>query len=303
MKYADPRHGSFVSANLKLHFVEWGETDRPKVILIHGVRDHCRTWDRIAKSLSEKFHVIAPDLRGHGDSDLALGHNYRYTDYIFDTFNLVVALGLEKFSLVGHSMGGAIANLFAGIYREHVDSVAAIEGIGIWKNPDTPQKISERIKFWAKTVHDLDGKKKRRYTTIGEAAERMASENPGIPSDLVRHLSEHGCMKNTDGTFSWKYHQGVRNFSLVGLSEGEIKDIWADIRCPILLLNADNGLPFRCGQNGTLRYFQGAQLETIVGAGHLAHHEQVDQTLKHLEDFLTSNVLNQENLSQRLNLR
>ena len=163
MKYSDPRHGSFLSASLKLHYVEWGETNRPKVILIHGVRDHCRTWDRIARSLSENFHVIAPDLRGHGDSDLAAGHNYRYTDYIFDTFNLVIALGLEKFSLVGHSMGGAIANLLAGIYREHVDSVVAIEGIGIWKNPDTPQKISERIKFWARTVHDLDRKKKRRY--------------------------------------------------------------------------------------------------------------------------------------------
>ena len=82
MKYTDPRHGSFLSANLKLHYVEWGETNRPKLILLHGVRDHCRTWDRIAQSLSENFHVIAPDLRGHGDSDLAAGHNYRYTDYI-----------------------------------------------------------------------------------------------------------------------------------------------------------------------------------------------------------------------------
>jgi len=303
MKYTDPRHGSSVSAKLNLHYVEWGETNRPKVILIHGVRDHCRTWDTIARSLSENFHVIAPDLRGHGDSDPAPGHNYRYTDYLFDIFNLVITLGLEKFSLVGHSMGGAIANLFAGVFREYVDSVVAIEGIGIWKNPNTPEKISERIKFWAKTVNELDGKKKRRYTTIDEAAERMASENPGIPSDLVRHLSEYGCKKNIDGTFSWKYHQGVRNFSLVGLSEVEIKEIWAEIRCPILLLNADNGLPFRCGQNGTLRHFRGAQLETIAGAGHLAHHEQVDQTLKHLEKFLISKVLNQETLSQRLHLR
>ena len=119
----------------------------------------------------------------------------------------------------------------------------------------------------------------------------------------MRHLSEHGCKKNTDGTFSWKYHQGVRSFSLVGLSEGEIKEIWAEIRCLILLLNADNGLPFRCGQNGTLRYFREAQLETIVGAGHLTHYGQVDQTLKHLENFLRSTVSNQESLSQRLHLR
>ena len=48
----DPRHGSFASASLKLHYVEWGEVSKPKVILIHGVRDHCRTWDRIAQSLS-----------------------------------------------------------------------------------------------------------------------------------------------------------------------------------------------------------------------------------------------------------
>ena len=298
----DPRHGSFASTSLNLHYVEWGETNKPKVILIHGVRDHCRTWDRIAQPLSENFHVIAPDLRGHGDSDPALGHNYRYTDYVFDIFNLVEAFGLEKFSLIGHSMGGAIVNLFSGIYWELVESVVSIEGIGIWKNPDIPNKISERIKIWAKTVRDLQGKKQRSYRTIDEAAERMASENPGIPSDLLWHLSEHGCKKNMDGTFSWKYHQGVRNFALTGLSEVEIRDIWSEIRCPILLLNADNGLPFRCGQNDTLRYFRGAQLETIIGAGHLAHHEQVDQTLKYLESFLSSTVLNQESLSQRQHL-
>jgi len=72
----------------------------------------------------------------------------------------VIALGLEKFSLVGHSMGGAIANLFAGIYREHVDNVVAIEGIGIWKNPDNLQKFRNASNFGRK--RSMISTKKRR---------------------------------------------------------------------------------------------------------------------------------------------
>ena len=69
-----------------MHFVEWGSRQAPTVVLVHGVRDHCRTWDDLIVRLSSlgDYHFVAPDLRGHGDSDWVQGSGYRYVDYLYD---------------------------------------------------------------------------------------------------------------------------------------------------------------------------------------------------------------------------
>src|SRR3546814_8208078 len=58
----------YVSQRLRLHYVDWGNEDKPPLLLVHGGRDHCRNWDWVAQSLRDRYHIIAPDLRGHGDS-------------------------------------------------------------------------------------------------------------------------------------------------------------------------------------------------------------------------------------------
>src|SRR5206468_48214 len=79
-----PQSRHYKSHGLRLHYADWGNEGAPAVILVHGGRDHCRSWDVIARSLQPHFHVLAPDLRGHGDSDWTKGGSYALTEYVYD---------------------------------------------------------------------------------------------------------------------------------------------------------------------------------------------------------------------------
>src|SRR5690606_37695591 len=86
---ASPSSHNYFSQRLKLHYVEWGERDAPVLLMIHGMRDHCRNWDWVAKALCKDYRIIAPDLRGHGDSDWMIGGSYYFPDFVADINQLV----------------------------------------------------------------------------------------------------------------------------------------------------------------------------------------------------------------------
>src|SRR5689334_18850665 len=102
-----PTSHSFISQRLRLHYVDWGNSGKPLLILVHGGRDHCRSWDWTAEELSNDWHVIAPDLRGHGDSSWSPDGNYDMTALVYDLAQLIYQLG-DEVTLVGHSLGGNI---------------------------------------------------------------------------------------------------------------------------------------------------------------------------------------------------
>ena len=79
-----PTSHYYYSQRLKLHYVDWGNTAAPPLLLIHGGRDHARNWDWVALALRDTYHIIAPDLRGHGDSEWAWGGQYAMIDYVLD---------------------------------------------------------------------------------------------------------------------------------------------------------------------------------------------------------------------------
>ena len=110
---AEPADRFYESQGLRLHYADWGNESAPPLILIHGGLDHCRNWDAIATSLRSRFHVIAPDLRGHGDSDWARGSSYSLSDNVYDLSRLLRHAGLKDAAIVGHSMGGLAVSAVA----------------------------------------------------------------------------------------------------------------------------------------------------------------------------------------------
>src|ERR1700746_2219670 len=125
-----PTSHYFYSQRLKLHYVDWGNPGRPLLVLVHGGRDHCRNWDWVALDLRDHFHIIAPDLRGHGDSDWAVGSGYSMIDYVLDLSQLMRAIGNEPATLIGHSLGGGIVLQYTGTHPDAVKRVVSIEGMG-----------------------------------------------------------------------------------------------------------------------------------------------------------------------------
>ena len=115
-----PTSHSYFSQRLRLHYVDWGNTDAPPLLLVHGGRDHCRNWDWVAEVLRDDWHIIAPDLRGHGDSQWMIGGSYGLSDYVYDIAQLIHQTKHQPITIIGHSLGGAISLQFTALFPDMV---------------------------------------------------------------------------------------------------------------------------------------------------------------------------------------
>ena len=122
-----PSSSFFYSQRLRLHYVDWGNPEKPLLLLIHGGRDHARNWDWVARALRNDWHIVAPDLRGHGDSSWAIGGMYSMPEFVLDISSLLEAIGEFPVTIIGHSLGGAIALQYTGVFPERVRRLVAMQ--------------------------------------------------------------------------------------------------------------------------------------------------------------------------------
>jgi len=282
---AGPADRFYESQGLRLHYTDWGNDTAPSLILIHGGRDHSRSWDEVARALQPHFHIMAPDLRGHGDSDWAKGSSYSLSDYVYDLTCLVRSASLHQTAIVGHSMGGMIGLMYAGAYPDQVSRLAVLDGVTVLPGPPrTP--IHERITEWVTQLDRIVEQKTRGYRTIAEAAERMSAHNKRLTPERALHLASHGVKRNADGGYSWKFDEYQKAMAPYRLSPDDHIALWSRINCPTLLLRGDESfLPDR-ETAGALAHFRQPKLVTIAGAGHWLHHDKLDEVLGVLRPFL-----------------
>ncbi|HEY8386382.1 MAG TPA: alpha/beta hydrolase [Porticoccaceae bacterium] len=284
-----PTSRSFISQRLQLHYADWGNEDAPPLLLIHGGRDHCRNWDWVASELCKDWHVIAPDLRGHGDSAWSPDADYSMTAYIYDLAQLIHQKKLAPVTIIAHSMGGHITLRYAGIYPENVRKLVIIEGLGPppnWYAEQEAKTLEERIREWIDMRRAAAGRFHRRYATLDEAYQRMKAENSYLSDVQARHLTQHGISQNEDGTYSWKFDNYVRFINPVDIPRQEVYRLWGNITCPVRILwGADSWAPSP-EKDGRLSYFQNASLSVYENAGHWLHHDQLDRFLAEMKAFL-----------------
>ncbi|HKI73902.1 MAG TPA: alpha/beta hydrolase [Pseudomonadales bacterium] len=282
-----PVSHSCFSQRLRLHFLDWGNHDAPNVLLVHGVQDHCHSWDWVSEILCSDYHVVVPDLRGHGDSEWNRGSSYNTLDYVYDIAQLVDQFDLAPVHIIAHSMGGNIASIYAGTYPDKVASFISVEGVGGWRGwfqgASSPQ---ERVRTWVDGVRGLAGRVPRRYETLSDAFQRMQKSNPHLSEAQARHLTIHGANRNEDGTYTWKFDNYTHSRAAYSIPYDDMTAIWDQIDCPMLMINATNGYGHRTGQGDSLPHFRGARVVNVDGAGHWVHHDQFDTFMKLTQDFL-----------------
>ena len=284
-----PTSNIYFSQRLKLHYADWGNESAPPLLLVHGSLDHCRNWDWVARAVRQDYRIIAPDLRGHGDSQWQIGSSYQMLDYVYDIAQLVEQKKLAPVRIISHSLGAAISLNYAGIFPEHVSKLVAIEGLG------PPQAmIDERARLtaqeiahqWIQSTRKLAGRQVKRYPSLSGAIQRMQAANPHLSEEQAKHLTAHGSYQNEDGSYSWKFDNYVRNISPGGFHMEESQKLLGQITCPVLLFRGADSWASDPIKDGRTKQLKNARLETIANAGHWVHHDQLSTFLDLTLDFL-----------------
>jgi len=286
-----PTSRTYFSQRLRLHYVDWGNEGAPPLLLVHGGQDHCRNWDWVAEDLRRDFHVIAPDLRGHGDSAWAADGNYTMAGYVADLAQLIHQQALAPATIIAHSLGGNVALRYAGIYPENVKKLVAIEGLG--PSPRSQAKreamsIDGRMREWIETRRTMSARTPRRYASIAEALARMQEQNKHLSPAQARHLTEQGVNQNEDGTYSWKFDNYVRGWPPYEMTYAEVEQLWARITCPTLLAYGRESWASNPQDDGRIKHFPNARVVAFEGAGHWVHHDRLEGFLAEIRDFLAA---------------
>lgn len=279
----------FTSQRLRLHYSDWGNRDAPPLLLVHGGRDHGRSWDWVAEQLRRDWHVIAPDLRGHGDSAWSPDGNYEISAFVYDLAQLVEQLDSDQVTIVAHSLGGNISTRFTGLFPQKVRKLVAIEGLGPSPSVQAERAatpFAERWRQWIADKRKAAGRLPRRYATIEDAFARMRDENSYLTEAQARHLTVHGVNRNEDGSWSWKFDNHLNIWPFSDIPQPELEALWAAIDCPTLLLYGQKSWASNPDRDGRARHFRNAQVVEFENAGHWLHHDQFERFVAELRSFL-----------------
>jgi pimeloyl-ACP methyl ester carboxylesterase len=242
----------------------------------------------VAADLRSSFHVVAPDLRGHGDSAWAIGSTYSMIDYVLDVAALLKTLALSPITIVGHSLGARVALQYAGIYPDRVAKLVAIEGLGPPVGLTKPASAVARMLQWVREMQALARRHPKTYASIEEAVTRMREANPHLSAEQARHLTLTGVIRHEDGTYSWKFDNFVRAISPYLFNVDEAREIWSQITCPVLLVRGSESWAPDPEAEGHAATFREPHIMTVQGAGHWVHHDQLAVFLRGVRDFLAA---------------
>jgi pimeloyl-ACP methyl ester carboxylesterase len=280
-----PESRYYTSQRIRLHYLVWGDEAKPPLLLLHGNRDHARSWDRVAIELAKNYCVYAPDLRGHGDSEWSLGGDYSIIDYALDLHALGEAIGREPYTIVAHSLGGGVALEYAGTFPEKVARIVTIEGLGgLGWSSGARKPAHVRMKRWVESMRDLEQRKLRVYPTVEDAEKRMVEANSHLSPELAHHLTVHG-VRQVEGGYTWKFDNFTHTGSPYEFNMEDARDLWNQIRCPILIIWGEEswGRRFTSLDLSAFHHHRSVRVE---GAGHWVHHDQFETLMKHVAEFL-----------------
>jgi pimeloyl-ACP methyl ester carboxylesterase len=285
--HIEPVSRTHVSQGLKLNYLDWGSEGAPLLLLVHGSQDHARSWDWVARALSPEWRVIAPDLRGHGDSDWSADGAYLSSYHLLDLADLIDALGADQLSIVGHSFGGNISARYTAAFPDRVRRLALVDGIG--PSPSVFEDWARtgsvvRSRDWIERRRAAGARAPRRFATVEEAVARFAGANAHLTAEQAAHLARHGLRRFDDG-YSWKSDPLAGVFPPEDFT-AETPAVWEAIACPTLLFWGAKSWTTNPATDGRGARFQDQRTVVYEDAGHWLHHEKLDDFVAELSGFL-----------------
>jgi pimeloyl-ACP methyl ester carboxylesterase len=283
----EPVSKTYSSQGLQLHYLDWGNPGAPLLLLVHGIGDHAWSWDQTARALRREWHVIAPDLRGHGDSAWSPDNSYLSSCYLLDIANLMESMPHECATVVAHSLGGNVMARFAAVFPQQVKKLVLIEGLG-----PSPEAIAnwqrqgpvQRTRAWIETHRAAPGKSQRVFESLAAAQMRLMKANPRLSAELASHLARHAVRASAQG-YVWKHDPLVNAFAPEDF--GLANDVfWKEIATPTLLFQGAQSWTTNPETDGRAAHFRDRRTHVIEDAGHWVHHDQFASFLATLRGFL-----------------
>ncbi len=218
----EPQSG-FVRLNgFRIHYLEWGEPASPPVVCLHGYTGNAYAWQPVAPELARHFRVIAPDFRGHGDSDPS-PEGYSIRMYVGDLGRLVERLGLGRFNLIGLSMGGRVGMVYAAENPDRVERLVIV---------DIGPELSRR---WSQRQAEPEPES---FGSVEEAAEWLRRGNPYLTAGYARFIAGHSLKQRPDGRYVWKWDPALRQ-GVPTSPEINYWEVLGRIACPTLVLRGE----------------------------------------------------------------
>ena len=277
---------SFVDVRgLRLHVREWGEAAHPKLFLLHGWMDASASFQFVVEALRREWHVIAPDWRGFGLSAWSGADSYWIPDYLGDLDFLLRHYQADgPLRLVGHSMGGNMACMYAGIRPERVGWLVNLEGLGLrsGKAEEAPQRYAD----WLDQLQRPPAF--RLYADFAELAERIQRDNPALSDQRALFLAEHWGHVEGEGV-TLRSDPAHKRTNPIPYRIEEMKACWARIRAEVLWIEGTrSSIRERLGLEGVQDRrdcFPQARIH-LLDAGHMLHLDQPEALAHLIEEFM-----------------
>jgi pimeloyl-ACP methyl ester carboxylesterase len=282
----EPISHFFYSDRLKLQFWDYGQDGKPSLVLVHGGLDHARSWDWVARSLREHYHVYALDLRGHGNSAWAPGAIYSIAEHVLDLSVLLDIVADFPIRLMGHSLGGSVVLHYAGLYPDRVCKAVSIEGFIAPQEPRMRGPVAERLRYWIEAVRNAEKHRSKSYATLDAAMARMKEVNPHLSDEVAQHLTLHGTNWEPDGSLVWKFDHYLRAVAPYGYGVEGAAEVYGHINCPTLLFSGLESYLAVPDADPRTTAIRNCRLVQVPGAGHWVHHDQLDIVLREATPFL-----------------
>ncbi|MEO7729111.1 MAG: alpha/beta hydrolase [Burkholderiales bacterium] len=268
---AEPADRNVTVNGIRIHYLDWGTPGQQPLILLHGIARVAHTFDHLAPHFTANYHVIAVDMRGHGDSAWDPAGGYVVEDYVNDIEALIAQLKLRNIVLWGNSTGGRVAQMIAGLHPELVSAVI-VEDVG----PERPREVSNRRAD--RMAREADG-----WATIDDLYAQAQRENPRTPESVLRPFVHHSSKARPDGRIVWKRDPAILN----GFVPTELWATVRKIKAPVIYIlgGASTIVPALTQMDIRLELPQ-AEIVMLPGLGHYPSDEKPAEFLAIADRFL-----------------
>jgi pimeloyl-ACP methyl ester carboxylesterase len=273
-----PEELRVLANGLEHHLLAWGDAQADQaVVLCHGFLDLAWGFAELGPRLAQAgYRVLAVDFRGHGETArVGAGGYYYFPDYVLDLHALLPQLLARPFHLLGHSMGGTVATLYAATHRERVASLSLLEGLG--PRADAPERALERLRGWLEQTTRARAHEPTKLRDLDDALSRLRARHGSVDERFLRMLAEKSTTEHESGHgLRWRFDPLHRTSSPIAFDAARFMQSLASIDAPTLVLQGELGLRT---QDHELRVAQlrNKQQALVPGAGHMLHWSHCDE--------------------------